>query len=47
MNLEEYFLLKQLEDFDKMELNTEIYDVQECWMQRRQDDTSYLITEVL
>lgn len=30
-----------------MEFNTEMCEVQECWMQRRQDDTSYLITEVL
>lgn len=31
----EYFLLGQLEDFDKMEFNMEIYEVQECWMQSR------------
>lgn len=37
----EYFLLKQTEDFDKMEFNMEMYEVQECWMQRKQDDKSY------
>lgn len=34
-SITEYFLLKQLEDFDKMEFNMEMYEVQECWMQRR------------
>lgn len=31
----EYFLLGQLENFDKMEFNMEMYEVQECWMQSR------------
>lgn len=34
-------------DFDKIAFSTEIYEVKECWMQRRQDDTRFMFKELL